>query len=71
MFICILTLRTQYCYFLFSGEFIIEYVGELVDEVELKRRIEVMHEKNEENYYFLTIDKDHIIDAGPKGNLSR
>ena len=49
----------------------IEYVGELVDEAELWRRIDYMHQINEENYYFLTITKDIIIDAGPKGNLAR
>ncbi|KAG5889203.1 hypothetical protein JTB14_033281 [Gonioctena quinquepunctata] len=30
-----------------------------------------MHEQKEENYYFLTIDKDRMIDAGPKGNVAR
>lgn len=30
-----------------------------------------MHAENDTNFYFLTIDKDRIIDAGPKGNLSR
>ncbi|XP_018025222.1 uncharacterized protein LOC108680821 isoform X2 [Hyalella azteca] len=54
-----------------AGDFVIEYVGELVDETELWRRIDYMHQINEENYYFLTITKDIIIDAGPKGNLAR
>jgi hypothetical protein len=56
---------------LLTGDFVIEYVGELVDETELWRRIDYMHQINEENYYFLTITKDIIIDAGPKGNLAR
>jgi len=30
-----------------------------------------MHKRNEQNYYFLTIDNSRMIDAGPKGNLSR
>lgn len=55
----------------YTGEFVIEYVGELIDDEEFKRRIEVMHGVKEENYYFLTIDKDIMIDAGPKGNLAR
>lgn len=61
------------CYFLFiiSGQFVIEYVGELIDDEEFRRRIEEMHKVKEENYYFLTIDKDIMIDAGPKGNLAR
>lgn len=53
------------------GDFVIEYVGELIDDAELRRRISEMHEYNEENYYFLTIEQDRIIDAGPKGNLAR
>ncbi|XP_068201103.1 histone-lysine N-methyltransferase NSD2-like isoform X2 [Palaemon carinicauda] len=54
-----------------KGEFVIEYVGELIDDEEFHRRIEEMHKVKEENYYFLTIDKDIMIDAGPKGNLAR
>lgn len=54
-----------------AGEFVIEYVGELIDDEEFRRRIEEMHDIKEENYYFLTIDKDIMIDAGPKGNLAR
>lgn len=30
-----------------------------------------MQKRNEQNYYFLTIDNSRMIDAGPKGNLSR
>lgn len=54
-----------------TGEFVIEYVGELIDDEEFRRRIIEMHDVKEENYYFLTIDKDIMIDAGPKGNLAR
>ncbi|UYV65243.1 WHSC1 [Cordylochernes scorpioides] len=54
-----------------KGQFVNEYVGELIDDEECERRIARMHKENETNFYFLTIDKDHIIDAGPKGNLSR
>lgn len=50
-----------------KGQFIIEYVGEIIDEHEYKRRIKKMHEQKEENFYFLTIDKDRMLDAGPKG----
>lgn len=57
--------------FYIAGDFVIEYVGELVDEAELWRRIDYMHQIKEENYYFLTITKDIVIDAGPKGNLAR
>ncbi|KAI4461949.1 set domain protein [Holotrichia oblita] len=52
-----------------KGQFVIEYVGEMIDEQEYQRRIKKMHEQKEENYYFLTIDKDRMLDAGPKGVL--
>ncbi|KRT86397.1 PHD finger motif containing protein [Oryctes borbonicus] len=54
-----------------KGQFVIEYVGEMIDEQEYQRRIKKMHEQKEENYYFLTIDKDRMLDAGPKGNVAR
>ncbi|XP_074643736.1 histone-lysine N-methyltransferase NSD2-like isoform X2 [Tubulanus polymorphus] len=52
-------------------DFVIEYVGELIDDEECKKRIEHAHEENVSNFYMLTIDKNRVIDAGPKGNLSR
>ncbi|KAL3864307.1 hypothetical protein ACJMK2_005998 [Sinanodonta woodiana] len=54
-----------------KGQFVNEYVGDLVDEEECKRRIQYAHENNISNFYMLTLDKDRIIDAGPKGNWSR
>ena len=46
-------------------------MGDLIDEEECKRRIEQAHEDNVTNFYMLTVDKNRIIDAGPKGNNSR
>ncbi|MFT7816418.1 histone-lysine N-methyltransferase NSD2 [Arapaima gigas] len=54
-----------------KGEFVIEYVGELIDEEECRARIKYAQENNITHFYMLTIDKDRIIDAGPKGNYSR
>lgn len=54
-----------------KGDFVIEYVGEMIDEAEYKRRLSRMHKNKDENYYFLTIDKDRMLDAGPKGNVAR
>ncbi|XP_067008061.2 histone-lysine N-methyltransferase NSD2 [Anabrus simplex] len=54
-----------------KGDFVIEYVGELIDEAEYRRRLERKHQEKDENYYFLTIDKDRMLDAGPKGNIAR
>uniref|UniRef100_A0A673LJU9 Histone-lysine N-methyltransferase NSD2-like n=1 Tax=Sinocyclocheilus rhinocerous TaxID=307959 RepID=A0A673LJU9_9TELE len=54
-----------------KGEFVNEYVGELIDEEECRARIKYAQENNITHFYMLTIDKDRIIDAGPKGNYSR
>lgn len=54
-----------------KGTFVIEYVGEVINESEYKRRMKRKHEQKDENYYFLTIEKDRMIDAGPKGNVAR
>lgn len=52
-----------------KGTFVIEYVGELIDEATCLERVK--KGDDDTNYYMLTIDKDCIIDAGPMGNLSR
>ncbi|XP_052771657.1 histone-lysine N-methyltransferase NSD2-like isoform X2 [Mya arenaria] len=54
-----------------KGAFVNEYVGDLVDEEECKRRLEKAHETGIHNFYMMTLDMDRIIDAGPKGNMSR
>uniref|UniRef100_A0A670ZSH4 Histone-lysine N-methyltransferase NSD2 n=1 Tax=Pseudonaja textilis TaxID=8673 RepID=A0A670ZSH4_PSETE len=54
-----------------KGEFVNEYVGEVIDEGECMARIKYAHENDITHFYMLTIDKDRIIDAGPKGNYSR
>ncbi|XP_064465828.1 histone-lysine N-methyltransferase NSD2-like [Ornithodoros turicata] len=54
-----------------KGTFVIEYVGELIDEGECERRLAQLHQEHCTNFYFLTVERDRIIDAGPKGNLSR
>lgn len=54
-----------------KGDFVIEYVGELIDEAECNRRMEMKMEKGDNCFYFLTIDKERIIDAGPAANHAR
>ncbi len=41
-----------------KGDFVNEYVGELIDNQELKRRLDHAHQNSVHNFYFLTIDKD-------------
>merc|ERR1719361_170246 len=55
-----------------SGTFIIEYVGELITMAEVHNRMEKSRKNKEPpNYYYMTLDGNRMIDAGPKGNLAR
>lgn len=54
-----------------KGDFVNEYVGELIDEKECRRRMERAQQCNVTQFYMLTLDRNRIIDAGPKGNLAR
>lgn len=54
-----------------KGDFVIEYVGELIDEAECNRRMESKIDKGDTTFYFLTIDKERIIDAEPAANHAR
>lgn len=54
-----------------KGQFIAEYVGDLVDPEECNQRLAYAQQHGITNFYMLTLDKNRIIDAGPKGNYSR
>ncbi len=54
-----------------AGQFVNEYVGELIDDEECKRRIKWANDNDINDFYLMTIEKDRVIDAGPKGNLAR
>ncbi|XP_055730042.1 histone-lysine N-methyltransferase, H3 lysine-36 specific-like isoform X4 [Salvelinus fontinalis] len=54
-----------------KGEFVNEYIGEVIDEDECRVRIKHAQDNDICNFYMLTLDKDRIIDAGPKGNQAR
>ncbi|XP_027864783.1 histone-lysine N-methyltransferase, H3 lysine-36 and H4 lysine-20 specific-like [Xiphophorus couchianus] len=54
-----------------KGAFVSEYVGEVIDEEECRARIRHAQENDICNFYMLTLDKDRVIDAGPKGNQAR
>lgn len=51
-----------------KGEFVNEYVGELIDEEECMVRIKYVYENDIIYFYMFIIDKDCIIDVGFKGN---
>ncbi|XP_064163230.1 histone-lysine N-methyltransferase NSD3 isoform X2 [Anguilla rostrata] len=54
-----------------KGDFVMEYVGELIDADECRQRLKRSHENRVTDFYMLTLTKDRVIDAGPKGNFSR
>jgi len=54
-----------------KGDFVVEYVGELIDHGEFLTRLKAKQDAKDESYYFLTLDNNRVIDAGPRGNLAR
>ncbi|XP_019414209.1 PREDICTED: histone-lysine N-methyltransferase ASHR3 [Lupinus angustifolius] len=54
-----------------KGGFIIEYIGEVIDDALCEKRLWDMKDKNVQNFYMCEIRKDFTIDATFKGNTSR
>ena len=54
---CVLTCGLWVCLHK-QGQFVSEYVGDLVDEAECKRRLQLAHANNVTNFYMLTLDKN-------------
>uniref|UniRef100_A0A803M903 Uncharacterized protein n=1 Tax=Chenopodium quinoa TaxID=63459 RepID=A0A803M903_CHEQI len=54
-----------------KGDFIIEYVGEVIDDLLCTQRLWDMKNKEVKNFYMCEIRKDFTIDATFKGNASR
>lgn len=48
-----------------------EYVGEVVDPKDFKRRAKEYSKDKNRHYYFMALKSDQIIDATMKGNISR
>ncbi|KAK9124884.1 hypothetical protein Scep_013730 [Stephania cephalantha] len=53
------------------GEFVIEYVGEVIDDKTCEERLWKMKHCGETNFYLCEINRDTVIDATYKGNKSR
>ncbi|KAG2384941.1 Histone-lysine N-methyltransferase [Vigna angularis] len=53
------------------GEFVIEYVGEVIDDRTCEERLWNMKHRGETNFYLCEINRDMVIDATYKGNKSR
>ncbi|MED6107317.1 hypothetical protein PIB30_012969 [Stylosanthes scabra] len=54
-----------------KGEFIIEYIGEVIDDALCEKRLWDMKYGGAQNFYMCEIRKDFTIDATFKGNLAR
>ncbi|KAL3700449.1 hypothetical protein R1sor_018471 [Riccia sorocarpa] len=54
-----------------AGDFLVEYVGEVIDDETCEKRLWAMKEQGETNFYMCEISREMVIDATFKGNLSR
>ncbi|KAL0083372.1 hypothetical protein F4703DRAFT_1775264 [Phycomyces blakesleeanus] len=54
-----------------TNAFIMEYIGEVIPNIEFIRRTKDYEEEGLEHYYFMTLKTDEIIDATKKGCLAR
>lgn len=54
-----------------AGTFIMEYVGEVFDSREFKRRRKEYSRNHSAHFYFMALKGDLFIDATRKGNISR
>ncbi|KAL6525409.1 Histone-lysine N-methyltransferase ashr3 [Orobanche hederae] len=54
-----------------KGDFVVEYVGEVIDDAMCERRLWDMKDQDAKNFYMCEINKDFVIDATFKGNASR
>ncbi|KAL8152163.1 hypothetical protein V2J09_009923 [Rumex salicifolius] len=54
-----------------NGDFIIEYIGEVINDAICEQRLWDMKYSGVKNFYMCEIQKDFIIDASFKGNTSR
>ena len=53
------------------GAFIMEYVGEVIDPREFRRRAKEYARDKNRHYYFMALKSDTIIDATARGSISR
>lgn len=45
---------------IFRGDFIIEYVGEVVSQQQMQKRIEINAQLGQRHYYFMTLQSDQV-----------
>ncbi|XP_004931047.3 histone-lysine N-methyltransferase SETD2 isoform X2 [Bombyx mori] len=54
-----------------TGEFLMEYVGEVLDYEQFYKRAQAYSDENNLHHYFMSLKGDTVIDATMKGNISR
>ncbi|KAI5640686.1 SET domain-containing protein [Phthorimaea operculella] len=54
-----------------AGEFLMEYVGEVLDYDQFYKRAQTYSDENNLHHYFMSLKGDTVIDATLKGNISR
>jgi histone-lysine N-methyltransferase SETD2 len=54
-----------------AGQFLVEYVGEVLEEDEYARRKEFYIATGQRHYYFMNVGNGEVIDAARKGGLGR
>ncbi|KAH7073694.1 hypothetical protein BKA63DRAFT_416378 [Paraphoma chrysanthemicola] len=53
------------------GDFVFEYIGEVIDERTFRRRMLQYDEEGIKHFYFMSLTKGEFVDATKKGNLGR
>ncbi|TPX31295.1 histone-lysine N-methyltransferase [Synchytrium microbalum] len=53
------------------GQFVIEYVGEVIPTTLFIKRTQDYHDQGKKHFYFMSLKSDEFIDAQKKGNYSR
>lgn len=54
-----------------KGEFVVEYIGEILDDAACERRLWADKAAGETNFYMMEVARNQVIDARVKGNTSR
>ncbi|XP_062192808.1 histone-lysine N-methyltransferase ASHR3-like [Phragmites australis] len=54
-----------------KDDFVIEFVGEVIDDVTCEERLQVMRQRGDQNFYMCKVSKDFVIDATFRGNACR
>ncbi|EME48111.1 hypothetical protein DOTSEDRAFT_167709 [Dothistroma septosporum NZE10] len=53
------------------GDFVYEYIGEVIGENVFRRRMQQYDEEGIKHFYFMSLTKGEFVDATKKGNLGR